>query len=119
MKKMFFTVIALVAFTGSSFASKEVINDDLKLKVDENIESNKSLENIADTFEYDGGYKNCSTTTYGKYITHYVNEGVGIMDGQAYSYTTTVYQITGECTTCQAMGHEGVSTTTSCWGYGY
>ncbi|RRA96809.1 hypothetical protein [Paenimyroides viscosum] len=105
----------MIAFAANGFASNEVVNT----LEDSNI--NPPVTNVLEneTENSEGGYQICSTTTYGRYVQTFVDEGTSPVTGQPYYNVTLVYEVTGQCTTCTAMGHTGVQTTTSCWGYGY
>lgn len=104
----------MIAYTANGFASNEINN----LK-DSNFNelSTNSVEEQTENFEVTNSGL-CSTTTYGRYVTQYINEGTG-MDGQPYFNVSIVWEITGQCKTCYVMGHSGVGTTTTWWGYGY
>lgn len=115
MRKKLFLAIAMIAYAANGFASNEVTNTLEDLITNEI--STISVEERSEKLEAPSS-SICNTTYYGQYITQLVSEGYGI-DGNYHVTTTTIYQITGQCTSCVSMGHGGTATTTTCSGYGY
>lgn len=113
---MFFTAITLLALTGSSFASNEIITKSSKSNLNELliVSENKISEDTSKDIIKGKGYGVCNTVTYKRPIGTTTSESLG-MDGQVYTTTTFTYEITGQCKTCAYIG----GTTTECWGYGY
>lgn len=114
MKKILLSAIACVAVAASSFASNEVnLESDLKDNVS-TLHKNQGHDN--DNEEVVESY-NCSTTTYGYYSVVSVEPSNSPnLEMQNTMVITYKFVITGECTTCYLMGHNGVTTTTICWG---
>lgn len=117
MRKKLFLAIAMIAYAANGFASNEVTNtlEDSKINLSLLTSNDEESTEMLETPSFS---KWCSTTSYGYYTSTSLYEGTD-MTGQPYSQVVITYVITGECTTCTAMGHDGVATTTECWGYGY
>lgn len=115
MRKKLFLAIAMIAYSANGFASNEVVNT----LEDSNINPPKSsISSEKATESLEGGYRICSTVEYKRPMGVYLTEYTG-MDGQVYTTTTWYYVTTGACTTCTSMGHNGTSSSTTCWGYGF
>ncbi|HLW42366.1 MAG TPA: hypothetical protein VKY82_08375 [Flavobacterium sp.] len=103
---------------GNSFASNEVnLESDLKDNVKEEVStSHKNQEHDNNSEDAVVSY-NCSTTTYGYYSAVSVEPSISPnLEMQNTMVITYKFVVTGQCTTCYLMGHNGVTTTTACWG---